>query len=395
MTSVLGAVAAVWISLTAVLVLVLLVSVLAAWRRPAPRAAGSTLIGSLCVLMPAHDEAGAIAATVFAVLRELPAGGRLLVVADNCSDTTAAEARAAGAEVVERHDAVLRGKGHALAFGVQHLRAAPPDVVIVLDADCIPAAGALELLAQQAMRSARPAQASYLMRARAGSALPVRMAAFAWALRNRVRPLGLHRLGLPCQLMGSGMAFPWACIASAPLGSGHLTEDRELGLRLAAQGQAARFCPQARVESWFPSDRAALASQRTRWEHGHLALVFAALPAMLLQARGAARAAFLALALDLCVPPLALLALMLVVACGCAAWLAAGPLAWLIAAWIACASAIGFVAAVAAGWWMAGREWVRFGELATAPLYVLKKLPVYAAFLFKRQKEWVRTSRQP
>jgi hypothetical protein len=38
---------------------------------------------------------------------------------------------------------------------------------------------------------------------------------------------------------------------------------------------------------------------------------------------------------------------------------------------------------------------VRFGELATAPLYVLKKLPVYAAFLFKRQKEWVRTPRQP
>jgi cellulose synthase/poly-beta-1,6-N-acetylglucosamine synthase-like glycosyltransferase len=48
---------------------------------------------------------------------------------------------------VERSNLQLRGKGHALAFGVAHWRSDPPEVVVVLDADCIPAPGALDLLA--------------------------------------------------------------------------------------------------------------------------------------------------------------------------------------------------------------------------------------------------------
>src|SRR4029077_10387036 len=70
------------------------------------------------VVVPAHDEALAIEGVV-ANLRKLdwPADGfRVLVVADNCTDTTAALARAAGAEVLERNDPTRRGKGYALAF---------------------------------------------------------------------------------------------------------------------------------------------------------------------------------------------------------------------------------------------------------------------------------------
>ena len=52
-------------------------------------------------------------------------GDRLLVVADNCSDDTAAVARAAGAEVTERSDVERRGKGYALDHGVRHLAADP------------------------------------------------------------------------------------------------------------------------------------------------------------------------------------------------------------------------------------------------------------------------------
>ena len=44
-------------------------------------------------------------------------------------DRTAAVARAGGAEVVERRDRDRRGKGYALAFGVDALRAGPPAVV--------------------------------------------------------------------------------------------------------------------------------------------------------------------------------------------------------------------------------------------------------------------------
>ena len=63
------------------------------------------------------------------------------------------------------------------------------------------------------------------MQAAEGASLKMRLAEFAWVIKNQVRPLGLHRLGLPCQLMGSGMASPWACINSADLATGHIVED--------------------------------------------------------------------------------------------------------------------------------------------------------------------------
>jgi hypothetical protein len=168
-------------------------------------------------------------------------------------------------------------------------------------------------------------QALYLMSARPGGSLRVRMAAFAWAVRNQVRPLGMHRLGLPCQLMGSGMAFTWSCLASVDLASGHLTEDLQLGVKLAGAGQAPRFCPEARVESWFPEKKAALDAQHTRWEHGHLSMILAAAPSLLWRGGRNGSAGALALALDLCIPPLALLAL-------CCSSRAALPAGWQAAA---------------------------------------------------------------
>ena len=107
---------------------------------------------SLVVLMPAHDEAEIIESMVTQALRVMPAGARLLVVADNCKDDTAARARSAGAEVIERTNLELRGKGYALAHGVDHMRAAPPDVVVVFDADCVAAPGSLAAIAIEAHR---------------------------------------------------------------------------------------------------------------------------------------------------------------------------------------------------------------------------------------------------
>jgi cellulose synthase/poly-beta-1,6-N-acetylglucosamine synthase-like glycosyltransferase len=343
--------------------------------------------------MPAHDEAGGIAETVKAVLAQLSPGGRLLVVADNCTDDTAAKARAAGAEVIERSNPFLRGKGYALAFGVAQLRQAPPEVVLVLDADCIPAAGSLDTLVTRAAQLRRPVQALYLMLAPAGSPLRVRMAAFAWALHNDLRPRGLHRLGLPCQLMGAGMALPWSCVRETDLASGHLTEDVQLGLKLADARHAPCFCPEARVESWFPVERGGLESQRKRWEHGHLSTILSAVPGTLWRGLRFHNLGAVALALDLCIPPLALLALLVAISCGLGAWIAGMAIALQAFAAAAAASAVGFAVAILLAWWSVGRRWISFAELVSAPVYVLRKLPVYISFVARRQREWIRTSR--
>jgi cellulose synthase/poly-beta-1,6-N-acetylglucosamine synthase-like glycosyltransferase len=348
--------------------------------------------GRLAVLIPAHDEERLIATTIHSVSSQLAPGDRLLVVADNCSDRTADIARQHGAEVVERFSD-LRGKGYALAFGVDHLRLDPPDMVVVVDADCQLSAGGLDRLAATLARTGRPVQALYLMRSAAGACLGRRLAEFAWRVRNQLRPAGWQRLGLPCQLMGTGMAFTWNMLLEAPLANGSIVEDLKLGIDLACAGTSPVFCPEVLVTSQFPDSAAGAASQRTRWEHGHLEMILREVPAMVGTALVRGDLRLLGLALDLVVPPLALLAslLALVWVLALATWLAGADsdvLAFVSALFVV------FVSAVFAAWLQRGRELVRFAELLSIPWYMAAKMPLYLRFLVGRQKTWVRTDRE-
>jgi cellulose synthase/poly-beta-1,6-N-acetylglucosamine synthase-like glycosyltransferase len=373
---------------------VLLVQVVAA-TLPARRSgepAAADRRPRVAVLVPAHDEAAGIAATLRALRAQLAAGDRLLVVADNCSDATAKTAVAVGAEVVERVDPARRGKGYALDFGIRQLEAAPPEVVVVVDADCELHPGSLDRLARVCVREQRPVQALDLMRAPPGAALKTRIAEFAWVLKNQVRPLGFLRLGLPCQLMGTGMAFPWQVIQRAPLASGHIVEDLRLGLDLAAVGAAPLFCPQALVTSAFPSHAEGLAEQRARWERGHVGVIVEEGPRALWRAFARGRPALAALALDLCVPPLAMLVLLLVAqAVVDAILVAAGGSTMPL--WLALAALASVVLATVLAWLGFGRHIVSLAELLGAPLYVLGKLPLYARFLRHGKRDWVRARR--
>lgn len=346
----------------------------------------------LAVLVPAHDEAAGIAATLRMLVAQLAPSDRLLVVADNCSDDTATVAASAGAEVIARVDPVRRGKGYALDFGIRHLEAAPPAVVVVVDADCELHHGGLDRLARLCAGAARPVQALDLMHAPPGASLKTRIAAFAWVLKNQVRPLGYLRLGLPCQLMGTGMAFPWELICSAPLASGHIVEDLRLGLDLAAAGAPPLFCPQALVTSVFPNDAQGIADQRTRWEEGHVVTIMQEAPRALWRALVRRRPALAAMALDLCIPPLTILVLLLVLqsvldAIFFASGGAPAPL------WLALVGLATVLLATVIAWLRFGRRLLSIGELLGAPLYVLGKLPLYARFFRRGKRQWVRARR--
>lgn len=371
---------------------VLVVEVLAALRssRTAQRLAQTRPL--IAVLMPAHDEAAVIAATVGGILPQLNPGDRLLVVADNCGDATAQVAAGAGAEVIERSDSARRGKGFALDFGVRYLERDPRPVVIVVDADCTLEDGALGRLAARALDADAPVQALYLIHPPAGAGLESRIAAFAWVVRNHVRPLGLHRMGLPCHLMGTGMAFPWKLLRTAPVASGEIVEDMKLGIDLARAGHAPRFCPEAVVQSELPASEQGRATQMARWEHGHLRLLLGEVPGLLAGALKRRDAGLLALALELAVPPLALLALLVGgVFVGCLALSFAGGGGIALGLAIACAAL--FAAAVLIAWLRFGREAITLGELLYAPFYAIGKLPLYLQFIARRQSEWVRTRR--
>ncbi|OYY92502.1 MAG: glycosyl transferase [Hydrogenophilales bacterium 28-61-23] len=382
-------------TLTAIILtptIVLFVQVLLAWTPSRGRALTDRARPRLAVLIPAHNEAAVIAETLRPLLAQLVSSDRILVVADNCSDDTAKIAADKGAEVVERSDPDHRGKGYALDFGIRHLAADPPETVIIVDADCHAMPDAIDRLARQCATTQSPVQTLYLMRNSPGASLKQRIAEFAWLVKNRVRPLGSHRLGVPCQLMGTGMAFPWALICQAKLANSELVEDMKLGIDLALAGHPPVFCVEALVTSQFPESAPAVDSQRTRWEHGHLGMIMLEAPRLIGRAliRGDLR--LLAMALDLAVPPLALLVVLIsslfaIAFAGYWAGLSALPL-------VLSSAALGLLTfTVLLAWLGWGRRILPFADLLSIPLYVLGKAPIYLKFWTKRQKDWVRTSR--
>jgi cellulose synthase/poly-beta-1,6-N-acetylglucosamine synthase-like glycosyltransferase len=346
----------------------------------------------LAVLVPAHNEASIVEGTIRSIIPQLNGTDRLLVVADNCSDDTAAVARAAGADIIVRFDPARRGKGYALDFGIRHLEIEPPDIVIIVDADCRVASGTIDKLARFCAMTERPIQGLYLMRAGKDAGLKMRIAEFAWIVKNQARPEGLHRLGLPCQLMGTGMAFPWLCISKAKLASGHIVEDLQLGVELTQARTPPLFCPDALVSSEFPTSDDGIQGQRTRWEHGHLGIIVGQVPRLFFGSLLRANASLLSLTLDLSVPPLALLTL-LVAAVWCASVIFFIFTNAQLPVIVATTSAVLLVLSVLTAWLRYGRQTISLASLALALVYALWKIPLYVKFLVARQMDWVRSKR--
>lgn len=347
----------------------------------------------VAVLMPAHNESAGIAHTIRALSPQLDASTQLWVVADNCTDDTAQLAARSGANVIERNDPERRGKGFALAYGLDRLAEDPPDVVIIVDADCELSEGGLARLAHDALRADAPIQADYVLLPSPDPSPRSIVSALAFLVKNRVRPRGLSALGLPCLLTGTGMAFPWAVLRKAPPTDDNLVEDMVMGLELAKLGHAPLLCPDVTVTSALPESEKVATKQRTRWEHGHLHTMFTHAPKLLLLGFVRARIDLFALALELSVPPLSLLALSLLagtVLCAVAALFGASMLPFALFGLSLAALGCG----VLAGWWVYGRELVRARDLLAIPRYVLWKLPVYFGFFSKgKQQAWERTER--
>jgi cellulose synthase/poly-beta-1,6-N-acetylglucosamine synthase-like glycosyltransferase len=344
------------------------------------------------VLIPAHDEEAVIADTLASVMADLRADDRLLVVADNCRDRTAEIARDAGAEVVERHDPVSRGKGFALDFGFRRLAGGDDDVIVIVDADCRVAPGSFDALARTVAQTGHPAQAEYVMTCPPVPTPRDVVSQLAVTVKNRVRQRGITALGGPCVLTGSGMAFRRRTLVGAALAGSDLVEDMKLSYELSAAGNGPVFCPEAVVVAPLPQAVNASRAQRTRWEHGHLQTLLRRAPALLLTSVRRMSPSLLLAAVDLAVPPLSLLVIVwgLVAVLSLAAWCAGGAG---IAAAVSAASGGLLATAVLTAQVCFGRGSL-VGVVTSVPRYVAGKLPIYAAFIVRRQRAWVRTDRE-
>jgi cellulose synthase/poly-beta-1,6-N-acetylglucosamine synthase-like glycosyltransferase len=302
-------------------------------------------------------------------------------------------ARLGGAEVVERNDPSKWGKGYALDWGVRHLSSIPPEIVIIVDADCRLADGAIDDLALTCAATGRPVQALYLMTAPIDSQINHQVAEFSWRVKNWLRPLGLRALQLPCQLMGTGMAFPWEVIHAADLANGQIVEDLKLGLDLTLAGHPPVFCPSARVTSEFASSVKGAGTQRKRWEQGHLETILKTAPRLLATAITRRDWDLLAMALDLAVPPLSLLGILVLGVFGFSLLYAISGHSFAALA-ISTASLVALTIATLLAWLKCGRDVVPPSAVFLIPSYAFRKLNLYRQFVSgKIDSRWTRTDR--
>ncbi len=228
------------------------------------------------VLVPAHDEQGGIRTTLDSLADGHYPGEarRVVVIADNCGDRTADVAREAGVEVWERVDPTRRGKGFALAWALERLRAegAVFDAVVMLDADCVASPNMLSAIDRRLRSGASALQVNYVAaNPDASHASALRFGAFA--LMNTVRFQGKQRLGLSCGLVGTGMAFTKDLLDREPWTTTGLVEDGEYHMRLVLAGERTEFVRDASVSSAVPTSLKGGSDQQARWEQGKLELI--------------------------------------------------------------------------------------------------------------------------
>ncbi len=362
--------------------------------RPGPGAAATRF----AVLVPAHDEARLIGATV-AGLRSMdyPTDRfRVYVVADHCTDDTAALAARAGAEVLEHVDPEPRGKGAALRWAMARIDP-EADVVVIVDADTVAEPDLLRALDARFAGGARVVQATYAVHHLDASPV-VALREAALAVRHHLRPLGRVSIGASCGLFGNGMAFHRDVLAGVTV-SDHLTEDLELGCELVLRGERIDFAPEATVRAEMPDSLEGAATQNERWERGRIDVArryVARLVGSALRPGARRRIARLDAAADLLIPPLSV-NVVFSVASTAVAWVVAIATSrrrsWWLAAISAASSGI-LVVHVLAALRLANVSREVYRSLAAAPRVVWWKTMLWLRMLVGREDvAWQRTAR--
>ena len=364
--------------------------------RPLPQSRrGSANKSRAMVIVPAHNEAEVLASSLEALTAAAAdANAGILLVADNCTDSTAEIARAIGVEVIERADPIRKGKGFALDFARQHLENNPPQVVIIVDADCRIAGPSLSALIAACSETGRPCQATNLQEPAIDASPPVQLSTFAFFVKNVIRQRALQRLAGRAHLLGTGMALPWSTFSKAKLATGNIVEDLALGQELSDRGHAPVFVEDATVWSMAETQANTL-SQRRRWEGGFLQNALQVGPTMLRRSLARGDAQGLWAAINTMIPPVALLVLLdlgvLTVAAALTLTTRSSP--WpLLTILVALFSAL---FALAGAWQAGGSRFVSLSGLARMPFYLLWKIPMYLSFArHGAPKEWRRTARR-
>lgn len=240
------------------------------------------------VFVPAHNEGAGIIPTLRSIQQAHYPKERIraIVIADNCTDDTAAHARACGAETWIRDEAQLRGKGHALQWAFARIDS-PFDLLTVVDADTRLDPGffaEMDSIYAASLAANCPElvlQGRYVFDDRDTFTWFERFSVATKAAENSFcfRPRTL--LGLANIIHGNGFCVSRAAIDRVPFRASSIVEDVEYAITLALNRVRVAHVDRAVVVSRMARKLNDAATQRLRWASGTFALLLRSVPTLL------------------------------------------------------------------------------------------------------------------
>lgn len=259
-------------------------------RREPLEDAALKLAPSFLVLIPAHNEAAGIGATIQSVLNVRYPREQLHIVtiADNCTDGTATIARELGAETWERKDAANPGKGQALQWALDQVSPDSFDCVAIIDADTQVDSEFFNQMANFATADQRHNLAA-VYQGRYDFAQTAKNKA-KWfesftlaskAAENSFVYRPRSAAGLVNLLQGNGFCISRAALLRVPFRAGSVVEDAEYAVHLAIAGVPVRYVEHARVFARMTESIGDASPQRVRWASGIFSLIGGSAPELL------------------------------------------------------------------------------------------------------------------
>lgn len=247
-------------------VILYVVIALFAWRVPALAPLGRRS-RRVVVIVPAHNEESVIEGilTDLAQQEYPPEHLEIHVVADRCTDATAARARSLA--VVHERTSGEGTKGAAVGWLVERLAIGVDDIVVIFDADARVGPHVIGALSDGADAGFRAMQ-TYLAASNPDESYVSLAGALSQWMSNRLIDLPRRNLGMSCSLLGTGFALVGDLARTLAESDVGLTEDQALSDRFAIAGERVVWLHQVRVLDEKPASIEVLTRQRSRWAQG-------------------------------------------------------------------------------------------------------------------------------
>jgi len=228
---------------------------------------------NMIILVPAHNEEKIIEKLIhsYKEIEYQKDKFDILIIADNCTDSTEKIAKDNNINCIVRNDNKFRGKPYALEYAIQNIEIDNYDAFCIIDADTIIDKHFL-LEMNNSINQGNEAIQGFFSVMNPEDSWLTRIMTIPGVIKFKIRYNCKNLLNLSCPLMGNGMCFTRAVIKKYGWNAYSITENWEYYIKLALKGQMVRYNEKAIIYSHAVNKMKYGETQRKRWLKGRLGL---------------------------------------------------------------------------------------------------------------------------